>query len=86
VDVSGVERVALDSVPVELKSAKSFRAALIFLKDQGNDTVETLVRALHMYSEVPTIARYLVPNPDPECQIEARVSRFFEAIKGEKAA
>lgn len=86
VDVSSVERVALDATPPELKTAKSFRAALVWLKDQGNDSVEKMVQALHKYGEVPCIARYLVPNPDPELAIEARVSRFFEVCSSEKAA
>jgi hypothetical protein len=71
--------------PHELMSASSFRKALEFLVKQGNDTQEKLVAACRYYGAVPALARYLVPNADPELGIEQRIARFFVA-RGESGA
>jgi hypothetical protein len=71
--------------PHELMSASSFRKALEFLVKQGHDTPEKLVAACRYYGSVPALARYLVPNADPELGIEPRIARFFVA-RGESGA
>jgi hypothetical protein len=76
---------AQGEAPPELMSASSFRKALEFLVKQGHDTPEKLVAACRYYGSVPALARYLVPNADPELGIEQRITRFFVA-RGESGA
>jgi hypothetical protein len=76
---------AQGEVPPELMNASSFRKALEFLVLLGHNTPEKLVAACRYYGSVPALARYLVPNADPELGIEQRIARFFVA-RGESGA